>query len=81
MFQAVIDAGAIVVPVTLRYSDGAAAFVGDDSLYASLRRVLARPGLQATVTASSALYPGDAATRRDLAAMSRNAVRRVDLVA
>jgi 1-acyl-sn-glycerol-3-phosphate acyltransferase len=84
MFQAAIDAGAIVVPVTLRYSDGAAAFLGEESLYASLRRVLARPALAITVIASSALYPGDGATRRDLATMSRLAVstpRRLGLAA
>lgn len=81
MFQAAIDAGAVVVPVTLRYSDGAAAFVGAESLYRSLRRILARPGVEITVTASSAMYPGDAATRRDLATMSRLAVRRLDLAA
>jgi 1-acyl-sn-glycerol-3-phosphate acyltransferase len=81
MFQAAIDARAVVVPVTLRYSDAAAAFVGDESLYASVRRILARRGLRVTVTASPALYPGDAATRRDLATMSRLAVRRLGLAA
>jgi 1-acyl-sn-glycerol-3-phosphate acyltransferase len=50
-FQAAIDAGAPVRPVALRYrlADGtpttAAAFVGDDTLLASVRRVVATKGL------------------------------------
>jgi 1-acyl-sn-glycerol-3-phosphate acyltransferase len=74
MFQAAIDAGAVVVPLTLRYDQAAAAFVGDDSLYASLRRILALRHLTVSVTASPALYPGDAATRRRLATVARMAV-------
>jgi 1-acyl-sn-glycerol-3-phosphate acyltransferase len=84
MFQAVIDAGAVVVPLTLRYSDGAAAFVGDETLIASLRRIVAVPSLTVTVTASIALHPGDASTRRDLATVARMAVstpRRLGLAA
>ncbi len=45
-FQAAIDAGVVVSPVTLRYTDhqrmptSAPAFVGDETLVASIRRVL-----------------------------------------
>ncbi|MEN3304451.1 MAG: hypothetical protein V7603_653, partial [Micromonosporaceae bacterium] len=52
MFQAAIDAGAAVVPVRLRYRlpDGsattAAAFIGDETLLDSLRRILPLPGLR-----------------------------------
>jgi 1-acyl-sn-glycerol-3-phosphate acyltransferase len=74
MFQAAIDAGARVVPLTLRYTEAGAAFVGDESLYASVRRVLAAPALRVTVTAAPALHPGAAATRRDLATVARMAV-------
>ena len=74
MFQAAIDAGARVVPLTLRYTDAGAAFVGAESLSTSVRRVLAAPALHVTVSAAPALHPGDAATRRDLATVARMAV-------
>lgn len=56
LFQAAVQAGAAVQPVTIRYrlADGsptsAAAFVGDDGLLNSLARVLAVRGLVAEVT-------------------------------
>jgi len=74
MFQAAIDADARVVPLTLRYTEAGAAFVGEESLATSVRRVLAAPALHVTVSAAPALYPGDAATRRYLATVARMAV-------
>lgn len=71
--QAAIDSGAVVRPVLLRYRladhspTTAAAFVGDDSLLASVRRVVATRGLTAEVRFGPVLPAGDA-TRRSLAA-------------
>lgn len=77
MFQAALDAGATVVPVSIRYGRGAttAAFLGDDSLWTSLRRVLAVPRLEVTLTATPALHPEATATRRQLARVAEAAVR------
>ena len=76
-FQAAIDAGAPVRPVALRYllangtATTAAAFVGDDTLIASVLRVVATRGL--TVELEAAPTAG-AGTRRDLAAATRLAI-------
>ena len=67
LFQAALDARAPVVPVTLRYPTTAAAFVGDDTLWASLCRILAVRDLTVTVIAAPALYAEPRTTRRDLA--------------
>jgi 1-acyl-sn-glycerol-3-phosphate acyltransferase len=56
MFQAAIDAGAPVRPIGLRFREGKGdlatgpAFVGDDTLLASLGRVIAAQGLVVEVT-------------------------------
>lgn len=81
MFQAAIDASAVVVPLTLDYRTGAgsrttvAAFVGDDTLWRSLRRVLAVRGLVVSVAAAPALHPAAGASRRVLARVAESAVR------
>jgi 1-acyl-sn-glycerol-3-phosphate acyltransferase len=82
MFQAAIDAGAVVVPLTMRYRIGqdrdvttAAAFLGDDTLWASVRRVLAVRNLVVSVTAAEALHPDPSADRRVLARVAQSAVR------
>jgi 1-acyl-sn-glycerol-3-phosphate acyltransferase len=82
VFQAAIDAGAVVVPLTLRYrisndreGTTAAAFLGDDSLWESLRRVLAVRGLVVSLTAAEALHPDASAGRRRLARVAESAVR------
>ncbi|MGP4100602.1 lysophospholipid acyltransferase family protein [Nonomuraea sp. KM90] len=54
VFQAAVDAGAAVRPITLRYREGTvtstrACYVGDDSLLASMFRVAATRGLVAEV--------------------------------
>jgi 1-acyl-sn-glycerol-3-phosphate acyltransferase len=80
MFQAAIDAGAMVVPVrlTFRLSDGegtsAAAFLGEETLLASLRRVLRLRGLVIAASAAPALHPDVTATRRVLARVAESAV-------
>lgn len=80
-FQAAIDAGVPVRPVTiaLRTPDGrpttAASFVGDQTLGDSLFRVLRMPSVVCAVTVSPVLEPtGD---RRSLARRAQAAVRAV----
>jgi 1-acyl-sn-glycerol-3-phosphate acyltransferase len=74
MFQAAIDAGATIVPVTLRYGSAAASFIGEETLWASVRRVLAMPEPVASVSVAPALHPGPAASRRALARVAQAAV-------
>jgi 1-acyl-sn-glycerol-3-phosphate acyltransferase len=80
MFQAAIDAGAVVVPVRLsfRLADGEgtsiAAFLGEDTLWASLRRVLRVRGLVIAARVAPALHPDPTATRRVLARVAESAV-------
>jgi 1-acyl-sn-glycerol-3-phosphate acyltransferase len=88
MFQAAIDARAVIVPLTLGYAAGpdrdgttAAAFLGDDTLWMSLRRVLAVRELTITVTAAPAVHPDTSATRRALARIAEAAVRMVPVTA
>jgi hypothetical protein len=54
--------------------------VGDETLWDSLRRVVAVHTLVVSVTASRQLY-AESATRRDLASVARTAVRRLSLAA
>jgi 1-acyl-sn-glycerol-3-phosphate acyltransferase len=85
-FQAAIEASAPVRPVSLRYrfTDGtpttAAAFVGDDSLIASIWRVVATRGLVVEIELGGAFTPASPtrapAARRDLCARTASAVRR-----
>ncbi|MBL1086125.1 1-acyl-sn-glycerol-3-phosphate acyltransferase [Streptomyces actinomycinicus] len=73
VFQAALDAGVPVQPVALRYrqQDGvtgtAAAFVGEDTLLASLWRVARARGLVAEVEVRPVIAPGAHADRRALA--------------
>jgi 1-acyl-sn-glycerol-3-phosphate acyltransferase len=72
MFQAAIDAGAPVVPVVLRYFTAgepttAVAFVGDDSLLASVRRVIAMRDVHVCLTSHPALHPAAGVGRGALA--------------
>jgi 1-acyl-sn-glycerol-3-phosphate acyltransferase len=77
VFQAALDAGAPVQPVRIRYrvADGAAstvpAFVGEDSLLASLWRVVSARGLVAEVTLRPVLAPDGHRDRRALAAAAQ----------
>ncbi|WP_407553487.1 lysophospholipid acyltransferase family protein [Streptomyces sp. Pv4-95] len=79
-FQAAIDAGAPVRPVTLSYAQHglpstAAAFCGEDTFASSLRRVLTARGLTIRVTAHPPLSaPESGHDRRTLAALAGTAV-------
>jgi 1-acyl-sn-glycerol-3-phosphate acyltransferase len=78
-FQAAVDADAAVRPVSLRYrlADGTpttvAAFLGTDSLPASLLRVAATRGLVIEVSAGP-VVPAGGATRRELAQVAAGAL-------
>ncbi|WP_033334137.1 MULTISPECIES: lysophospholipid acyltransferase family protein [Streptomyces] len=85
LFQAAVEAGAFVQPVTIRYrlADGrptsVPAFVGDDGLLTSLARVVAARGLVAEVTFLPPIpppgpQPTRAGARRDLARRAQAAV-------
>ncbi|WP_330343858.1 1-acyl-sn-glycerol-3-phosphate acyltransferase [Streptomyces longwoodensis] len=84
-FQAALDAGVPVQPVRIRYRTGggaastAPAFIGDDSLLASLWRVVTARGLVADVDVRPRLAPHG--TRRDLAAAAETAARGADAYA
>ncbi|MEU0407626.1 lysophospholipid acyltransferase family protein [Streptomyces griseorubiginosus] len=73
VFQAALDAGVPVQPVRLRYrvSGGGAstapAFIGDDSLLASVWRVVSARGLVAEVQVTDPVPAGSHADRRTLA--------------
>lgn len=73
VFQAALDAGVPVQPVRLRYRlDGgtastAPAFVGEDTLLASVWRVVSARGLVAEVEVRDVIAPGSHADRRSLA--------------
>jgi 1-acyl-sn-glycerol-3-phosphate acyltransferase len=77
-FQAALDAGAPVRPVTLTYARQGApttlpAFVGEGTFADSLRRVAATRGLSVRVTPHSTLHP-TGHDRRSLAALAHAAV-------
>ncbi|MBR7678992.1 1-acyl-sn-glycerol-3-phosphate acyltransferase, partial [Streptomyces daliensis] len=83
LFQAALDAGVPVRPVAVRYltRHGAAlhpttvaAFVGEDTLFASLRRVTAARGLVAEVTVLPPLSVRDHTCRRALARAAHGSV-------
>jgi 1-acyl-sn-glycerol-3-phosphate acyltransferase len=73
VFQAALDAGVPVQPVSLRYRRAgggpstAAAFVGEDTLLASLWRVARTRGLIAEVETRPVILPGAHPDRRSLA--------------
>jgi hypothetical protein len=77
VFQAALDAGVPVQPVGLRYrQEGgapgtAAAFVGEDTLLASLWRVARARGLVAEVEIRPLIAPGTHPDRRTLAAAAQ----------
>jgi 1-acyl-sn-glycerol-3-phosphate acyltransferase len=79
MFQAAVDAGRPVQPLRLSYHhrDGrpstVAAYVGDDTLLASIRRLITAQRTIIRVQVESLQLPGD--DRRDLAARCESAVR------
>ncbi|WNO70962.1 lysophospholipid acyltransferase family protein [Streptomyces sp. AM8-1-1] len=77
VFQAALDAGASVQPVRITYlPTGAAAFVGEDSLPASLWRVVAAGELTAEIRLLPAIPAGSFPDRRSLARAAQQAVAR-----
>jgi 1-acyl-sn-glycerol-3-phosphate acyltransferase len=82
LFQAALDAGARVVPVALTYRVGgapstAAAFLGRDTLWDSVRRVAGARGLVVGVDLTAALHPAAGTDRRALARVAETAVHAV----
>ncbi|MGW5002946.1 lysophospholipid acyltransferase family protein [Streptomyces hydrogenans] len=76
LFQAAVDAGARVQPVRITYRPaGAAAFVGEDPLGASLWRVARTPGLAAEIRI---LEPMSAIRRPDRGLLAAAAQQAVD---
>jgi 1-acyl-sn-glycerol-3-phosphate acyltransferase len=80
-FQAALDAGAPVRPVTISYRQGGrpstvAAFVGDDTVAASVSRVAAAGALAVRIEVQPAIWPS--ADRRELAARAQASVRSPD---
>jgi 1-acyl-sn-glycerol-3-phosphate acyltransferase len=73
VFQAALDAGVPVQPVRLHYriaggtASTAPAFIGDDSLLASVWRVVTARGLVAEVDVRAVIEPGSHRDRRSLA--------------
>ncbi|WP_236242568.1 1-acyl-sn-glycerol-3-phosphate acyltransferase [Streptomyces sp. CC228A] len=75
-FQAALDAAVPVQPVRITYRPlGPAAFVGDDTLAASLRRIAAARGLTAELRLLPPIPPGRHPDRRALAGAAQDAVR------
>jgi hypothetical protein len=63
------------VPVTLTFAPvAAAAFIGDESLWAGVWRIAGTRGVVVCARTGAALYPGPGAQRRALARASRLAV-------
>ncbi|GGM36050.1 1-acyl-sn-glycerol-3-phosphate acyltransferase [Longimycelium tulufanense] len=78
-FQAARDADAVVRPVALRYLvagrfSAAPAFVGDSTLWDSVRRVSRMRGLTLEIEVLPELSARSGANRRDLAALAETAV-------
>jgi 1-acyl-sn-glycerol-3-phosphate acyltransferase len=74
LFQAAIDAKAPVVPASIRYDTRAAAFIGDDTLWDSVRRVAALRSLTVTLVTAPALRPAPDADRRTLARAAQSSL-------
>jgi 1-acyl-sn-glycerol-3-phosphate acyltransferase len=75
LFQAAIDAGAPVVPASIVYDSTAAAFIGEDTLIDSIRRVAALRSLTVTLVTAPALRPEPSAGRRMLARAAQASLR------
>jgi 1-acyl-sn-glycerol-3-phosphate acyltransferase len=74
LFQAAIDAGAPVVPASICYDTTAAAFIGDDTLFDSVRRVASLRSLTVTIVTAPALRPAADADRRQLARAAQSSL-------
>lgn len=82
VFQAALDADAAVRPVRITYRapdgepSGAPAFVGDDTITASLWRVVTAGGLTAEITVLPLIPAGRHTDRRELARDARSGIAR-----
>jgi 1-acyl-sn-glycerol-3-phosphate acyltransferase len=74
LFQAAVNAAAPVVPVSITYDSTAASFIGDDTLWNSVRRVAALRSLTVTLVGSPALRPAEGADRKVLARAAQASV-------
>lgn len=74
LFQAAIDANAPVVPVSIGYDSAEAAFLADETLWESIRRVARVRGLTLTVVTAPALRPDPGADRRVLARAAQSSL-------
>jgi len=81
LFQAAIDGGVPVRPIALRYRVAGGgpttwpAFIGDETLIDSVRRVATLRGLVIDVHVLPEIAPGRAADRHELAALAEAAIR------
>ncbi|XTZ14874.1 lysophospholipid acyltransferase family protein [Micromonospora echinospora] len=82
VFQAAVDTGTPVVPVRIAYRCASAgvdttvpAFLGEENLWRSVRRVLGARDLVVSVTVGAALHPAPGADRRGLARTAESALR------
>jgi 1-acyl-sn-glycerol-3-phosphate acyltransferase len=74
LFQAAIDAGAPVVPVSVAYDSTEAAFVGADTLGGSVLRIARTRRITLTLVAAPALRPDPGADRRALARAAQSSL-------
>ena len=79
VFQAAVDAGAPVVPLRLTYRHAGApttlaAFLGAETFWESVRRVLAAGDLTVSVVVAAALHPVGGADRRVLARAAESVI-------
>lgn len=74
LFQAAVDCGALVQPLALSYSSPVAAFLGEQSLWQSLRAVASAKDLEIEVRICTPLASGRR-DRRSLAAAARRAIQ------
>lgn len=78
-FQAAVEAGVPVTPLTLSFTVGgqrstAASFIGEESLLTSLKRLAWAKGLRLDVSAGAPIFPDAGADRRSLARIAATAI-------
>jgi 1-acyl-sn-glycerol-3-phosphate acyltransferase len=74
LFQAAIDAGAPVVPVSVGYDTTEASFVGQDTIGGSVLRIARTRRITLTLVAAPALRPDPGADRRALARAAQSSL-------
>lgn len=85
-FQAAVDAGVPVTPMTLSFTAAgqrstAAAFIGEETLLTSLKRLAWARGMRLDVSAGAPIFPGSGADRRSLARIAEINTRDISRVA